>query len=215
MSSDLAQNCTAFRWTRQRASAAMLLARDEQSDEQIAASLGIARRTLDYWKGAPEFAERVRANVVKMEERVLSIGIAQRAKRVEAKHERWELMRQVIRERAEDPSVADVPGGKTGLVIRQLKSIGMGRNNQTVEEFVVDTGLLSELRAHEKEAAQELGQWTEKRELSGDPKRPIYVERAVDIDAIQRAEQAYIEALGGQSSDLGLREGDAGSSDQG
>lgn len=211
----LAQKCTEFRWTKQRLTAAMLVAQDDLTDEQISARLGIARRTLDYWKVTPSFMERVQDNVAKIDERILSIGIAQKSKRVEAKHQRWMLMQQVIRERSEDPSVADVPGGKTGLVIRQLKSIGMGRNNQTVEEFVVDTGLLSELRAHEKEAAQELGQWTEKRELSGDPKRPIYVERASDVDAIQRAEQAYIEALGSEPAHLGLREGDAGSSDQG
>jgi hypothetical protein len=31
-----------------------------------------------------------------------------------------------------------------------------------VEEYEVDTGLLKELREHEKQAAQELGQWSDK-----------------------------------------------------
>jgi hypothetical protein len=58
---------------------------------------------------------------------------------------------------------ADVPGGTTGLLVKDYK----GKDaDQPV--YKVDTRLLAELRAHEKQAAEELGQWSEKQELTGE-----------------------------------------------
>ena len=45
-----------------------------------------------------------------------------------------------------------IAGGASGLLSRDFKADGH-------QVFRVDTGLLSELREHEKQAAQELGQW--------------------------------------------------------
>lgn len=87
--------------------------------------------------------------------------------RIDALQDRWERMKTVIAERAVDPAMQDAPGGKTGLLCRTEKSIGSGFDAQIVEEYAVDTGLLKELRAHEEQAARELGQWTEKTEISG------------------------------------------------
>jgi hypothetical protein len=64
-------------------------------------------------------------------------------------------------ERAAD--MAEVPGGGTGLLVRQYQG--------GAPIYKVDTGLVSligQLLAHEKQAAGELGQWTEKRDVSGD-----------------------------------------------
>lgn len=82
--------------------------------------------------------------------------IGNRNARLKALQHRWELMQRVIQERGEDPSFAEVPGGKTGLLCRDYK--GKDANQ---EIYRVDTGLLAELRLHEKQAAQELGQWSE------------------------------------------------------
>ena len=72
-------------------------------------------------------------------------------------------MRQVIDERGGSAGLSDVPGGTTGLLVKDYK----GKDaDQPVHK--VDTSLLAELRAHEKQAAEELGQWSEKRELTGD-----------------------------------------------
>ena len=65
-------------------------------------------------------------------------------------------MRQVIEERAASPDFAVVPGGKTGLLCRELR----GKKDTPV--YKVDTALLAELRAHEQQAAQEIGQWQSK-----------------------------------------------------
>ena len=160
----MAQNGTGFVWTKARAQAAVLLAEDALSDEQISDRLGIGRRTLARWKEHPDFTARIAEHAKKLEEAALRLGIARRTKRVEALHDRWQRMKRVIDERAEDSSLETVAGGGTGLIVRQVKSIGFGENNQLVEEYAVDTGLLRELRAHEEQAAKELGQWIEKRE---------------------------------------------------
>ena len=93
----------------------------------------------------------------------IALEISSRNARVQMLQNRWDRMRRVIDERAASPAFADVPGGTTGLLVKDYK----GKDaDQPV--YKVDTRLLAELRAHEKQAAEELGQWSEKRELTGD-----------------------------------------------
>ncbi len=181
-----------FRWTKRSERAAALVAEDRLTDEAIAEKVGIAKRTLERWKDAPDFAARVAEHVERFRVVVRSRGIAVIENRVQALQERWDLMKQIIRERAQAPEMAEVPGGSTGLLVRQIKLVKVygsdedeppGDDEATegetlhslklsvpVEEFVLDTGLLRELREHEKQAAQELQQWTEKRDLTSDGK---------------------------------------------
>jgi hypothetical protein len=65
--------------------------------------------------------------------------------------------------------MANVPGGKSGFIVCQIKVIGTGANQRIVHEYVADTGLAREIRAINQQAAEELGQW--KNELE-DEKRP-------------------------------------------
>lgn len=95
-------------------------------------------------------------------------------------------MQQVIAERAEDIELQDVAGGKTGLIVHNVKGVGKGEDFQLIDLYEVDTGLLKELREHEKQAAQELGQWTEKKDLTtnGQPLRfTISIDRKEDDDS--------------------------------
>jgi hypothetical protein len=93
----------------------------------------------------------------------IALEISSRNARVQALQNRWDRMRRVIDERAASPDFAEVPGGTTGLLVKDYK----GKDADTLV-YKVDTGLLAELRNHEKQAAEELGQWNEKRELPGD-----------------------------------------------
>jgi transposase-like protein len=156
-----------FRWTAQREQVAALLAEDELTDEEIGRRCGITDRQIRKWKHHPEFKARVLDAAREVGDVALRRAISRRARRVSALQDRWDRMAQVITDRAADPSMRAVPGGATGLLVRQVKSIGSGPAAHEVEEFEVDTGLLRELREHEKQAAQELGQWTERREHSG------------------------------------------------
>lgn len=77
--------------------------------------------------------------------------LASRQNRLAAIQERHDRLAQVMKERGEE--LADVPGGKSGLLVRDFK----GDN----EVFKLDATLLSEFREHERHMAIELGQWQE------------------------------------------------------
>ena len=63
-----------------------------------------------------------------MGERSLRFAVARRHRRVQAMNDRWRKMKQVLRERAAAPEMSNVPGGKTGLLVRKVKSIGGGES---------------------------------------------------------------------------------------
>lgn len=171
---------SAFNWTGAREKAAALLAEDRLSDEEISTDCGVTRQTLARWKQAPEFQARIDTLVSEFRARVRRRGIAILERRVAALQDRWERLQQVIQERAEELD-GECPGGSTGLLTRQLKVIGRGEDAREVEEFSVDTGLLKELREHEKQAAQELGQWTERKEHLGEGGGPLVVKVLRDV----------------------------------
>lgn len=138
-----------FRWTARREEAAVLVAQDGLSNEEIAKRVGISRQGLDKWKRQPGFRERVEALVGSMAESVKGRGIADRQNRVSALNERWDRLWRVVEARA--VQYADVPGGDTGMLV--------GRGVAECAEYVLDGVLLKELREHEKQAAIEVGQW--------------------------------------------------------
>lgn len=166
-----------FKWTKPRERAAKLLAEDALTDEQIAAQVGVTPRQLWNWKAAPAFSDRIAEIVAAYRDAIKAEGIANVKNRVAAQNDRWERMQAVIAERAASEEMANVPGGKTGLLVHTYKLVG-GKEPVVMDEYAVDTGLLSELRAHEKQAAQELGQWTEKQEVTGKGGKPIAIATA-------------------------------------
>jgi hypothetical protein len=163
-----------FNWTAQKEKAALLAAEDKLADEAICREVGITRPTLTAWKKTPEFSARVEEHVEAFKQTVRRRGIAILERRVDALQDRWQRMQRVIEERAEELE-GEAAGGGTGLLVKQYKSIGAGENARLVEEYAVDTGLLRELREHEKQAAQELGQWAERKELTGADGSPLVV----------------------------------------
>lgn len=155
----MSERARQFAWTEPRVQAAALVAADDLFDGEIAQQLGIDPKTLYRWRQHPVFQARVAEHVAAAEKQALEHGIAQRPKRVAYLDEIWKKGRRLIAARAVEH--ADVPGGETGLLVRQVKLSATGRE---VVEFVVDTGLLKELRETNKQAAQELGQWVEKQD---------------------------------------------------
>jgi hypothetical protein len=156
--------------------AAELLAEDELTDAEIAARVRVGRVTLWRWKQEPAFRKVVRREAARLGSIEQRRAIARRTRRVASLDDRWQeiahrraAMLEVIAERAEDPEMAAIPGGRTGLlIIKDRKEIGEGDSKTTVVKVAVDVALLreireaeKELREHEKQAAQELGQWTE------------------------------------------------------
>ncbi len=174
------QNRTTFEWTTQRHQAAELVADDYLSDEKIAEKVGVSRGTLHEWKNTPEIIDRVIEIRRKMATRLERYAIANKARRVRALEERWKeqaerlrRLRLIVSEREEEyatnPELVKVPGGRSGYMTRQEKSLGSGPSATIVEEFTVDVGLEkviqsleAEMRNTEKQAAIEAGQWEEK-----------------------------------------------------
>lgn len=145
-------------WNPDRVKAAELLAEGKLSDEKIAESLDIHRRTLDRWKTVVVFRDRVAELCHELADKLAAEGVRLKVNRLRNLQNRVDRMHRLIEARAEDLK-DDIAGGETGLLVRDYKHGG------TVYKF--DAALLRELREHEKQAAIELGQFTEKRELEG------------------------------------------------
>ena len=142
-----------------------------------------------------EIADAVRSDLAQLRRE----GIAIRQVRVDNLVRRSWLMERVVEARAarygamagEDPETAaaqaakavvggDVPfEATTGLLVEKES---VNNNGYRAVEWSVDVGLLKEMREHEKQVAQELGEWVEKSEI--ETPGPVLV-RIVGVDAEQ------------------------------
>ncbi len=156
-----------WKWDDRKVRASVMVAKDEMRDVDIAAAVGVSPPTLYLWKRCPEFQEHVKVLEARLEEMVLTKGIANRANRVRRLNRDWYRMQKLLDQRAEEYT-GRVAGGDTGLIVGDLKSIGAGAAAHEVEVFKFDAALMAELRAIEMQAAKELGQWTEKSIVDGD-----------------------------------------------
>ena len=175
--------------------AAVMVARAERTNEAIAVELGIARKTLTRWSQIPEFAVAVEVEAERIREAIRAEGIANRQNRIDSANRRHQLMEQVLAARAEanrrrmamvDAQTIEqigelihegrlapndaidfdgyaAAGAETGILVLTTTYLKDGKR----EEWAFDAALFKELREHEKQVAQDAGQWTEKREVSG------------------------------------------------
>jgi len=143
--------------TGKREQAAQLVAAGRLSFDAIAAKLEITDRGLYNWRLDPVFRARVDAINAQFAETMQQYGIAQRARRIAALDDRRRRLENLIYARAE--AYAHATGGDTGLIVEQIKATGEGSYQS---EWVFDAAVVRELRAHEEQAAKELGQWVEK-----------------------------------------------------
>lgn len=180
-----------FDWDERRLLAADLVADGRLSDEAIAAKCDVSRTTIYQWKRHPAFSAKVQALIEAIEASILNRGIARRARRVQAKNDRWRRLRRIVAERAKDPSMADIPGGKTGLLVRTVKVVGQGEAAREVHEFAVDAALLAEMRSLEKDAAIEVGQWLPKKDVAVRP-QPM---TALDLGLLSEEQLGQLEAI--------------------
>lgn len=193
---------------------------------EAAAVAGVAVLTVKRWGKQDVFSAAVAAEAERIQAAVRAEGIANRQNRIDSQNWRHSLMRQVIEARADAnrrrKEALDTVGGffprtttpsgeidfegyaaagaETGLMVHTVTYLKDGRR----EEWAVDTGLLKELREHEKQTAQEVGQWTEKREVTGKGGAPLVPEaQALDFDSYARAVAAVLAParLGSPSAD--------------
>lgn len=188
-----------LQWTEKSILAAQLIAEDALPDVRIAEQVGVAMSTLSRWKAEPAFQTRVAAIREETRQKLIKAGIAAKQNRIDQLVERHRKMVEVIGQRAEHPDynarrpdgTPVVPGGDTGLLVRKETPTKQGR----IVEYQVDTALLAEMRATEKQVAQELGEWAEKREVSGPGGGPLQIEESPREELAQRIE-AIAQRLG-------------------
>ena len=120
-------------------------------------------------KGAAQNAARLKARpsistrVQELQSTIAAGAIAQqisdRNARVQALEDRRNglgaALDCLLRERAKD--MAEVPGGQSGLLCREFKN---GKESYRIDPGVM--AVMAELRALERQAAQELGQWADR-----------------------------------------------------
>lgn len=173
-------------WNPKRVEAAQLVAEDQLSDEKIAQQLSIARATLARWKTEEVFKDRVTEIINARAEALKKKGIRLRENRLAKLNSVVEKIEQVFAERAaratlspevDDEQCPQIVGElKTGVVLIQHKRFGT--------EYAIDAPALREYREYLKQAAIEVGEWTEKQEITGADNGPLTVQI---LDSISKA----------------------------
>ena len=89
----------------------------------------------------------------------IALEISSRNARVLALQKRWDRLRdalgRLLDERGAD--TVEIPGGATGILCRDFKGKEADQLVTTIDSGVI--AMAAELRAHERQAAEELDQW--------------------------------------------------------
>jgi hypothetical protein len=141
--------------------AALAVAEGRFEFRRIAEAVGIDTATLFRWRRDEPFASRVAEISAEFAAAAMKRGIARKDYRLNCLANLHSHLLTVIEERGAAEDMQAVPGGKTGLVVRTYKVSG----ESVVPEYSVDTGAIRELRSIQEQAAKELGQLVEKREI--------------------------------------------------
>lgn len=162
--------------------AAQLLALGELSGVQIAKEIGCGYSTLWKWKNNAAFAFRVEQFRKQISEDIQSTSIARSEFRLGALQDRWSKLQQIVRERGASEQMKDVPGGTSGYLVHQVRSLGEGAS---ADEYYFDAALAREMREIEKQAAQEAGQWVTR--VDGRIEKNVTVKAEIDVKSSTRA----------------------------
>jgi hypothetical protein len=156
-----------------RLQAAMLVADGHLTNVQIAADVGVTPQTLAKWKRREDFRAEVERIRTIVRDEVLHQGIALKVNRLKALNDRVNRIERIMEERAADPAMQNIPGGKTGLIKRTLKSIGSGASATIIEEFEFDATLSKEYLAVLEQSEEEMsGKFEEAKPNGGPGDRP-------------------------------------------
>ena len=163
---------------------AALIAEAELGIEEIANRMNISRGTIHYWRQTrPEFVELIETHRAEMRKAVREHGISIVENRIKASHRRWQKMHRLIEARAE--SHKDIPGGDTGMLVKDVKSLGEGA---TVDVYSFDAALMREIREIEKHAAEQLGQLEDEKPKTSDGAGNVFGEISMLLRKIRESD---------------------------
>ena len=176
----MANSNTHFVWTDKHVEACALLAAGELEVQVIAAKLGVARETLWKWRQIPEFIARLNEHQQRLDAECYNYACGAKRERVRRLQLLINKIERVIEQRAKKyASDAEAIGGDTGMVIHRVRYHKTGSDYVRVTETEFDAALVRELRELHKQLAIEMGQWTEKRDVTSGGV-PIKVYAGVD-----------------------------------
>jgi len=115
-------------------------------------------------KNRPEVRKRIMELAAEAAEQFRCLTLGSTKERLMELEDRWRRMKALIRARAGDPRMQQTPGGETGLLVLRQKVLGNGTG--TIDEYCFDHTLMEAMLALEAQAAKELGQWTQKLEVT-------------------------------------------------
>lgn len=95
----------------------MLVAEGTSSDDEIATKCGIAPRTIRNWKKDARFQACVAQFVADWYQRLSQYGIASKLHRVAVLDDLWQRGIRLVKARAADERMANVPGGRSALPV--------------------------------------------------------------------------------------------------
>jgi transposase-like protein len=150
-------------WDERRETAAALLAQGELSVNEIARQVGVTRDLIWIWRKSPLFQARITEHLDRIRDELLSVGVAAKAARISALQDRHLRLCRIIEERADaamaDEEARDVPGAASGLLVRQVRVTGSGRNAERVITWELDDKVLKEIRSIEETVSKLIGDW--------------------------------------------------------
>lgn len=113
------------------------------------------------------------------EREMMQEGLARKAVRIQKLESLCEKLDQVMKERSADESMQEVPGGKTGLIVREYKGLDL-------PVYKVDTAVIKEVRDLLKQIAIETGEWTEKKDVTSDGKPLTPMQPTINVYASEQ-----------------------------
>jgi hypothetical protein len=156
-----------FEWTAEKERAVGLLA--EGASHRDIAKQGVARKSIERWKRHPEFARRLQDLVGAAREQAKRTLLGKKEARIQILEELYSRQRAIIDERAADPEMQAVPGGRTGLLVRKTV---VSSGTLISYEYVADTTLSNEIRKTLQQVALEVGDGRQKVDVQDNFSKP-------------------------------------------
>ena len=141
--------------------AALLVARDDLSDAQIAQQCGIDRRTLTRWKKRAEFQAQIeqRRRVWRQEREAQNV--AKRKACFASLDSHWKRLWEIVANRDTSSEMRNVPGGRSGFLYGRQKTFRSEGKVHVITDYYLDSKVPRQLRTLEVQAAKNLQQWGE------------------------------------------------------
>lgn len=131
------------------------------SNAVIGDKLGFAAQTIRMWLERPDYKESIHLYYQILEEETYRAAGSVRAKRIQILQLQLDKLLELQRQRGNSYSHIE-SGGDTGLLVKEIKTVGTGQNAYDVAEYKYDSAVVRDIAMLTKQIAQEKGEWSEK-----------------------------------------------------